>query len=1176
VVAHAIQPPTEAPLHTATRARPVALLLLALACLCLNAQPRGAGARPASREGAGGEAGTRAPVAREIAGGEAHEYEFEMLAGQQIGVLLVKDDLNLSVTLSGPDGRQLEEFVSQRFGPLRISHVTKAAGAYGLRVRSLEGDAAARRYELKVERSGEAGARERREQAAAGAYAAAERLRADWTQAALREAIGEYEKAARGWRALSRRREAAEALAALGETYVILGDHARALEAFGRARALSRAAGDHAGEARALNQLGHIHAELGDKEKALGFSSLAGERLRRAAPHVAPAEALRGEAQALENRGEVHYSLGELNAAVERFGEALRLWERAADRRGQALAHLNLGYAYADSGDLPEAFEHFTRALSLWRAAGDRRGAARSQTALGAIHSFLGKWQTALDAYREALQILRALGDAQSEAVALNSVGQVYESLSEPLTALDHYKRALQLNRESGNRGFEAVTQYYVGRAHRKLGDNERALDFYRQSLALSRRLGKRRVAAYAFTDIGAIYHSLNQRQFALDQYNEVLKFYREEGDRRGEANTLKTIGAILYASGDRARALEHFGRGLALSREAGDRTGEAAALYDIARAERDRGDLRAAVGHVAESLKIIETLRSQVASQQLRASYFASIQQHYALYISLLMQMHGLDPSGGHDVAAFEASEGARSRSLVEMLLAAGDEAPPAASPQLFERRRTLQLKLGSKAAYLMRLRSGAPNEPRADQIESEVRELTNEYNEVEALIRVNSPRYAGLTQPPPPRLADVQAELRGDDVILLEYMLGEEKSYLWAVTADSFECHELPARLKIEEAARGVYHLLSARGAGDADARYWREAAALSRFLLGPVASRLGGRRLLVAADGALQYIPFEALPLPGADGAAEGAGDEPLVLRHEVVYLPSASTLSALRRARAEQPAPRRSVFVMADPVFDVDDPRLKVRPRRAAAPPDAPAYAAGPRVRRLASTQAEAEEIVGLAGGDGALVTGFAASRAAAQSDELGLYRIVHFATHSVVNSRHPEMSGIVLSMVDERGEEQNGFLQLHDIYGLRLSADLVVLSACDTGLGKDVRGEGLVGLTRGFMYAGAPRVVASLWKVDDRASAELMSHFYRAMLEGGLPPAAALRSSKEAMWREGRWRSPHFWAAFVLQGEYRGGARGRPAPRVVHALAAAAGLALVWTALRRRRPVPDVR
>lgn len=875
------------------------------------------------------------------------------------------------------------------------------------------------------------------------------------------------------------------------------------------------------------------------------------------------------EAEALNTLGEAQYSQGKLNEALNSFSSALDLWTKAEDRGGQALARLNLGYTCTDSGDLPKAIEHYDVALSLWRALDDRRGTALAQTALGAVNSFLGRWQTALTAYREALRTFSVVGDAQSRAVALNNIGRVYEKLNEPYSALDYYKLSLALNRENGNRGFEAVTQYYIGRTYRQLGDFERALDFYQQSLELSRRLNKRRVAAYAFTDIGAIYAALGQRQFALEQYDKVLQFYREAGDRRGQANTLKTIGDVHYSAGDRRRALTCFEQCLVLSREAGDRSGEATALYDIARAERDVGDLDGALRHVAESLKIIETLRSQVASQEFRASYFASIHKHYGLYVALLMQMHGLHPERGLATAAFETSEGARSRSLVETLLAAGDDARLGTDPDLLERERTLQRKLGSKAVYLMQLRNSTPAEGDAARIEQEVRELTDEYEEVESLIKARNARYASLTQPAPLRLEDVQAELRGDDVVLLEYALGDEKSYLWAVTSDSFDSYELPPRLEIEELARRVYQLLSTRGAGEDDGRYWREAAALSRMLLGPAAERLGGRRLLIVADGALQYIPFEALPLPGRGGTGDAASESgPLVLEHEVTYLPSASTLIALRREKPPPPsAPRKAVFVMADPVFDADDPRLKahatVVPQSA---PAAESVAAAPRLYRLPATQAEAEEIVTLARGDGEMVTGFAASRAAAQSDELNLYRIVHFATHSVIDSKHPELSGIVLSMIDERGQEQNGFLQLHDIYGLKLSADLVVLSACNTALGKDVRGEGLVGLTRGFMYAGAPRVVATLWKVDDRASAELMSHFYRAMLDEGQSPAEALRSSKQIMWRQGPWRSPYYWSAFVLQGEHRGVKAERGRPRFAALLAVTAVVLAVTLAL----------
>jgi CHAT domain-containing protein len=412
---------------------------------------------------------------------------------------------------------------------------------------------------------------------------------------------------------------------------------------------------------------------------------------------------------------------------------------------------------------------------------------------------------------------------------------------------------------------------------------------------------------------------------------------------------------------------------------------------------------------------------------------------------------------------------------------------------------------------------------------------------------------------QPHPPSLAEIQAELRGDNTILLEYAMGEEKSYVWAVTSDSFSGYELPARARIEELTREVYRLLTTRP-GEESEPQWSKAAELSQNLLGPLAQQLGGKRLLIVADGALQYLPFEVLSEPAA------ASDPiPLAMKHEVAYLPSVATLIALRREAARPITASKSVFVLADPVFDKGDPRVKMVVARSEA------NASGPTFPRLPSTRREAEAIVSLLPEDArAVATDFAANRALALSGELGHYRIVHIATHSVVNSSHPELSGVVLSMVNEQGQEEDGFLQLHDIYNLKLNAELVVLSACDTGLGKDVRGEGLVGLTRGFMYAGASGVVASLWKVDDAASAELMTHFYKAMFEDDLTPAAALRSAKETMWRQKHWRSPYYWSAFVLQGEYRGRDKGWSRPNVVIVAVALATLGVALGSLASRR------
>jgi CHAT domain-containing protein len=325
----------------------------------------------------------------------------------------------------------------------------------------------------------------------------------------------------------------------------------------------------------------------------------------------------------------------------------------------------------------------------------------------------------------------------------------------------------------------------------------------------------------------------------------------------------------------------------------------------------------------------------------------------------------------------------------------------------------------------------------------------------------------------------------------------------------------------------------------------------------------------------DGGLQYLPFAALPVPErrGDGATGRRGETvyrrsvpvpstgrepalsprrpvaptPLIVEHEILHLPSASTLAVLRRELAgRRPAPK-AVAVLADPVFSADDARAKPansdhKVQVGVEMPSDLTRAIG-NVRggltRLLMTRDEAEAVFSITPRNTRLeALDFRANRTTSTSDELGQYRIVHFATHGLLNSEHPELSGLVLSLVDEQGRPQDGFLRLHEIFNLRLQAELVVLSACQTGLGKEIRGEGLVGLTRGFMYAGAARVMASLWQVNDAATAELMKRFYRRMLQRGMRPAAALRAAQIEMWRRPQWESPYYWGAFVLQGEWK--------------------------------------
>ncbi|MFY9572365.1 MAG: CHAT domain-containing tetratricopeptide repeat protein, partial [Blastocatellia bacterium] len=616
-------------------------------------------------------------------------------------------------------------------------------------------------------------------------------------------------------------------------------------------------------------------------------------------------------------------------------------------------------------------------------------------------------------------------------------------------------------------------------------------------------------------------------------------------------------LGALYRDLGEHQKALDYLNQALLLRRTVGDRNGEAATLAVIARLERDRGNLVEALNSIGAALTAVETLRTNVASQQLRASFFASVSKYNEFNVDLLMRLHKQRPSEGFDAAALEASEKGRARSLLELLSEASAEIRQGVDPALLERERTLRQTISDKADGQMHLLRGKHTEEQATAVSREIDALTTEYEQIQGRIRETSPRYAALTQPVPLGLKEIQQRVLDTETLLLEYSLGEEKSYFWAVTPTSIKGFELPKRAEVESVARRVYELLIARNQSvpketleqrrqrldRADTEYPKASAELSRILLGPVASELKGKRLLIVSDGVLQYVPFAALPSPQAPDS------HPLALDNEIVSLPSASVVAVLRQESANRAAAGKTLAVLADPVFSSDDPRVSSPGKGRAAAVEESSVAADVKrsaadsgladLKRLRFSRQEAVEIARLVPGTSKLeAVDFAASRALATSAELGKYRIIHFATHGLINNEHPELSGVVLSLVDAKGQPQNGFLRLYDLYNLRLSADLVVLSACQTALGKEIKGEGLVGLTRGFMYAGAPRVVASLWQVEDRASAELMKRFYQGMLGQGLRPAAALRAAQVSMQKDNRWRAAHYWAAFTIQGEWK--------------------------------------
>ncbi|NJM69986.1 MAG: CHAT domain-containing protein [Scytonema sp. RU_4_4] len=521
-------------------------------------------------------------------------------------------------------------------------------------------------------------------------------------------------------------------------------------------------------------------------------------------------------------------------------------------------------------------------------------------------------------------------------------------------------------------------------------------------------------------------------------------------------------------------------------------------------------------------------------------------------------------NPSKGYDAEALHISERSRARGLIELLTEARANIRKGADPKLLAEERRLQFLLEARQKRLLSLSESNTkvSEPQAAALNREIANLLNQYRELEIKIRRTSPKYAALKYPNPLTLPQIQQQL-DKDTLLLQYSLGEERSYLWAVTPNSVQSYELPGRKEIEQKVEDLRKLLQDPGMnGVSPEQTAKVAQQLSQLILAPVAKDLGQKRLLIVADGALQYIPFTVLTVPKSSVRPENY--QPLLLNHEIVSLPSATTIDILRQElKGRQKAPK-TLAILADPVFSRTDERVKgvtescfldKNDQRAtgafqntSSAVDLEKSALRRAIRdinmgnipRLCGTRKEAEEIMKLLPQSNRLhAFDFDANYTWATNPQLSQYRYLLFATHGILNEKNPELSGIVLSQVDKNGNQQKkGFLQLPDLFNLNYPAELLVLSACQTGLGKEVKGEGLVGLTRGLMYAGAARVVVSLWKVDDEATSKLMSEFYKEILQQGKTPAAAMRAAQLKMWKQEEWRNPYSWAAFTLQGEWR--------------------------------------
>jgi len=879
-----------------------------------------------------------------------------------------------------------------------------------------------------------------------------------------------------------------------------------AIQLLDRPVELAHQTGDDVLEMRSTFGKGQFLAMLGDLQAALPFFGESLELSRKM-------QDKRAEAHTLDDIGLVYANLERYQDAIKQYNLAMELEGQIGQPWETALTLANLADAESATGRVDLALDCLKQQEQMRKDLTDEFGLAETELGMADVYLMTGEPERALEKLIETLPHWPRFRDKEdgkeSEIAAYRNLGFAYTAIGNYDSAATALHQAMSLARALGNPRVTADTLVTEAQLAPLRGDSARALQICEQALAASRAASYRRGEALSDIELAKLQMAGGHARLARAPLEQALGIATQLGQPYDEANARRELGMVDAALGDTAPAQQEYAAALAIERRIGDRFGEVQTLVESARLDDRLQQPEQSLSSLEEALAVIDRTRSSLAAPELRASYLASQRAAYELSVRILMRLSTKHPAEGYDLRAFDISERAHARTLLDAI---GETRNAVASDA------GLPVHLNAVDASLHSLAS-AENSPHR---ETRIAELLATRNQLELQAGV---MHEGAT---PLSLAAIRERLLGGGTVLLEYLTGPEQSHLWVVSRTGFRHYSLPGEAVLGAAVHRLYdslttanhlpltHTIAERQAllAAADESASQEAAALERVLLPMPDSELGKGSLAIIADGPIQMVPF---------GFLLRGNTRPISME------PSASVLARLRDL--EKPDPDGRILIVADPAYK--------NPSESAAAISVSYPSLDQRIRSLPPlpmSRQEAGYITKLAPGRTTTLLDFDATLASFERLAVDRFAVIHIAAHTLLDDRHPDLSGLVLSLVDRQGRRRDGFLPLLDIYKLHLQTDLVVLSSCETFIGKDLRGEGFLGLSRGFLYAGARQVLASLWKVDDRATAAFMQRFYSAYLHDHLSAPAALRRAQSEMALDPAWRSPRYWAGFVLEGD----------------------------------------
>lgn len=806
--------------------------------------------------------------------------------------------------------------------------------------------------------------------------------------------------------------------------------------------------------------------------------------------------------------GDAAIKVGDMLSARSFYEKALDACRSLSDLRCQAEAANNSGLAAQQSGDFEAAAQRLTEAAGDWRKLDDKASYGITLSNMGLLYWYTNDFERAISYYDQARQILR-VRDPIANAKVMNNLGLAYQSMGEYGTAQSYFEQAIAVESPRADEAAAVVhARLNLGRNTMLEGRTLAAQRILNRTVEDARKLEDQAALGDALNAAGQNLLARNQPRVAHSVLEEALQLHRQAGDKRAEASDLHCLGSAALAEGDTLAARPYLLEAIEIRKRSELPEKLAESLAVLAAIDRDAGDLEGARDLALQALDTLASVRSHVPGAELRASFYALKRQFVDLLVGIEMTSKG----PGAIERGLLAAERGRARALLD-LLAEGSilhRIPPALRQRQAAMERQINL-----TSYELLTAKGSQEAILRKRIQS----LIADNEAVTARIRETSPDHvfgASLSS------VDELRNLLPTGCALIEYHLAAPKSYLWLVRREGVQVYVLPPRTEIETVANRVIRLfnspLDRKRSPSLQSEFDRAMNRLSGILLGPIPPSTLGNRLIIVPDGILNQTPFAALPVPGRKA---------LGLEHDLIQIPAASFLAAGRNPRPVSDFPQAFLGV-ADPVFSTLDARVPASSRRTnRSSPDLP------RLPFTGELELASEKVPQ---SRRKILRGFEATKSTVQALRLADFAVLHFSTHALVDDRIPELSRIALSMVTPQGQPIDGFLRPYDLAALRLNGSTVVLSACRTALGKQVAGEGLLGLTASLFQAGAAQLVLSLSEVDAEASEEFFSRAYAKLFSSqSYNMESALTAARQSLSQSARWSDPFYWASFVVIG-----------------------------------------